>query len=234
MRSETGMLYLEASGDGQIEKVMGDFSWLPFSLQPYESNLADALPALVGAQAVGKMELDFVEILPEVFADIQYHFDEGRQFVWLRNSSRHAAHLRAAQQVANGRALREAVASRWLDDIHRANSHLRTVLDAVPVPVAYWHLSGKLLFANKRFEALIDTPPQTRAAEVLHATDVRLGTMQVPLDAWTQATILTGPGLISFVRDQLSNSAKSQLIVDLTPTGEVAGLLDITEFIHSH
>jgi PAS domain-containing protein len=233
MRSESGLIYLEASADGQVEKLMGDTAWLPFAIKQHETRLDEVIPALTGAQSVGQMELDFVELLPNTFVDIQYQCQGGRQFVWLRNTSRHAAHLRAAQQVANSKALHEAVAARWLDDVRRARSHLRVVLESIPLPIAYWSMTGDLLFANARFESLVGETgdPEKR---VPHATDEALGAMRIPDEVWDQAQHLRGAATVSFVRRFLSPKAKSRLQVDLAPTGDIAGLLDITEFLPTH
>lgn len=230
MRSESGLLYIEASGDGQLEKVLGDTSWLPLALRTYETNLIDVLPALDGAHALGRMELDFVELLPDLFVDIQYQFDDGRHFVWLRDTSRHAAHLRAAQQVANQRALKEAVAGRWLDDIRRENSHMRVILDALPTPVAYWSPAGQLMFANRRFEALMGRSTDDRVASVRFDAP-EMGVMEIESNVWVSTQALRGFSSISFVRTQLTGVTASKLVADLSPAGEVTGFLDVTEYL---
>jgi PAS domain-containing protein len=231
MRAESGLLYFEASADGQIEKIMGDTTWLPFPVKAHESKVFDVLPALTGAHLMSSLELDFVELLPEVYVDIQFQCHDGRQYVWLRNTSRHAAHLRAAQQVANSKALKEAIASRWLDDVRRESSHLRAVLNTVPLPVAYWSRSGELLFANDHFRAI--APPSSLDAKP-RATDATLGAVAVPESAWQDAQRLSGLGAVLFSRTALPDAPKCKLVADVSPAGELTGLLDISYRLNTH
>jgi PAS domain-containing protein len=220
-RSEPGILYLEASADGQIEKVFGDRSWLPFDVRAYSTTLGSVFPALDGLQSAARLELDFVEIEPDLFVDIQYQSDDGRQFVWLRNTSRHAAHLRAAQQHANSTALRNAIAARWLDDIHREHSHIRVLLDGVPLPIAYWSTGWTLDYCNPTFCAACGDVPAAQLRGV--STDsALLGCMRLP----TGAIETLGRERIALLRSGVAD--QSHLIPDLSPTGEVAGFLDVT------
>lgn len=226
-RGEPGLLYLEASVDGQIEKVMGDRAWLPFDVRAYDSNLGELFPALAGAQAVGTMELDFVEIAVDVFVDIHYQCDDGRQFAWLRNTSRHAAHLRAAQQVANGAALREAIATRWLDDIRRDRSHVRLLLDEVPVPVAYWSPLGTLLYANPVFCERANASMEGLTG--LRGDHEKFGSMRLPSDL--DMASIPAHKTQFFRQDGGFSTAKSpasRLLPDFSPSGEVTGFLDVT------
>jgi PAS domain-containing protein len=220
-RSEPGILYLEASADGQIEKVFGDRSWLPFDVRAYATTLGAVFPALDGLQSAARLELDFVEIEPDLFVDIQYQSDGGRQFVWLRNTSRHAAHLRAAQQHSNSTALRNAISARWLDDIHREHSHIRLLLDGIPLPIAYWSMGGTLDYCNPTFCAACGDIPAAQLRGVSADSSV-LGAMRLPL-----ATIESvGRARIEVLRTGVAHH--SHLIPDLSPTGEVAGFLDVT------
>jgi PAS domain-containing protein len=221
MQPESGLLYIEASGDGQIEKIMGDTAWLPVTLKAHETSVSDVFPALASANGIGRLDLDFVEITPEVYADIQYQSHDGRLYVWLRNMSRHAAHLRAAQQVANSRALKETIAARWMDDIRRESSHLRMVLNALPMPVGYWSRNGELLFGNERFRELRNSAAGGQG-------------MTVPAEVWAQAIALPGLGSITFVRTDLTNQPLCKLVADVSPAGEITGLIDITEIVVAH
>ncbi len=230
-RNEPGILYLEASSDGQIEKVFGDRSWLPYDLRAHETTLGQVFPALEGAQAVPRLELDFVEIEPDLFVDIQYQCESGRQFVWLRNTSRHAAHLRAAQQHANATALREAISSRWKDDIFREHSHIRMLFDSVPIPIAYWSTSGALTYCNPAFVGACEAAaPQKIIGEA--SSSALLGRMQLP-----DADILKAPYGKQGKQGNLGKHIevrrkgvwqKSHIIEDLSPSGEIVGFLDIT------
>jgi PAS domain-containing protein len=221
-RNEPGILYLEASADGHIEKVFGDRSWLPFDLRGQSITLGSILPALEGAQSIPSLELDFVEIEPDLFVDIQYQSDRGRQFVWLRNTSRHAAHLRAAQQHANAAALQEAISSRWKDDIRRENSHIRMLLDRVPVPIGYWSTAGTLAYCNPPFAAACGRP----AAELVGqtASSPALGVMQLPDSSILNDAIR---GRQTEVRRK-GVWQRSHVIEDLSPSGEIVGFLDVT------
>jgi PAS domain-containing protein len=221
-RNEPGILYLEASADGHIEKVFGDRSWLPYDLRAESATLGAILPALEGAQSIPSLELDFVEIEPDLFVDIQYQSDGGRQFVWLRNTSRHAAHLRAAQQHANATALREAISSRWKDDIHRENSHIRMLFDAVPVPIGYWSTAGTLIYCNAPFALACERPAAALLGQ--SASSPTLGCMQLP-----DSTILNGTlrGRHTEVRRK-GVWQHSHIIEDLSPAGEIVGFLDVT------
>jgi PAS domain-containing protein len=235
MRSESGLLYIEASADGQIEKIMGDASWLPRPLKAYETRVSDVFPALEGVNGQSRLELDFVELAPEVFADIQYQSHDGRLYVWLRNTSRHAEHLRAAQQVANSRALKEAVATRWMDDIRRDSSHLRMVLNTLPMPIGYWSRAGELLFGNTMFLQLSgQSTPTDRALVPSHATASNAGAMSIPAAVWEQAQSLPGLGAVTFSRVGVPGGASCKLVADLSPAGEVTGLIDITELVIAH
>jgi PAS domain-containing protein len=220
-RSEPGILYIEASADGQIEKVFGDRSWLPYDLRAHNSTLGSLFPALEGAHGIPRMELDFVEIEPDLFIDIQYQCDGGRQFVWLRNTSRHAAHLRAAQQHANGTALREAISTRWKDDIFRQNSHIRMLLDGVPVPIAYWSTAGTLAYCNPAFAEAAGAPAKNLTGQAANATV--LGRMHLP-DAAILSAKPSGP--VELRRKGVWQ--RSHIIEDLSPTGEIVGFLDVT------
>jgi hypothetical protein len=235
MRSESGLLYIEASGDGQIEKIMGDASWLPRPLKAYETRVSDVFPALEGVNGQNRLELDFVELAPEVFADIQYQSHDGRLYVWLRNTSRHAEHLRAAQQVANSRALKEAVATRWMDDIRRDSSHLRMVLNTLPMPIGYWSRAGELLFGNAMFWQFSRQQPCTDSARAaFRVTASNAGVMSIPASIWEQALTLPGLGAVSFSRTGVPGGALCKLVADLSPAGEVTGLIDVTEIVIAH
>lgn len=231
MRAESGVLYLEASADGQVEKIMGDASWLPVPVRAHESLVYELFPALVGAHLIDRMDLDFVELAPDIYADIQFQCQDGRQFIWLRNTSRHASHIRAVQQVANARALKEAVASRWIDDIRRERSHLRMILDVMPVPVAFWSPSGELLFANTKF---LTAGGERLRREVegggrVLAADGSAGPMAVPAEVWERALTMSGLDEIGFFRVANGGVKACRLVCDVSPTGDQAGFIDVMD-----
>lgn len=223
LRTEPGILYLEASADGHIEKVFGDRAWLPYDLRAKDATLGSLFPALEGAYGAPQLEFDFVEIEPDLFVDIQYQCDGGRQFVWLRNTSRHASHLRAAQQHANGTALRESISSRWKDDIFREHSHIRMLLDGVPVPIAYWTTGGNLAYCNPAFAEAAGVSAQSIIGQA--ANSPALGRMNLP-DADILKAAPPVKGAIELHRKGVWQ--RSYIIEDYSPAGETVGFLDVT------
>jgi diguanylate cyclase (GGDEF)-like protein len=227
MRSEVGVAYLEASADGQIDKVLGDLSWLPFAVKPFVSTVEDVLPVLVGAPPQGRLELDFVELGDNSFVDILYQADSGRQSIWLRDARRPAAHLRAAQQVANTGALNDAVTTQWSDELRRERSHIRILIDQLPVAIAYWDLEGRLIYANTAFAQLSNS----NLSEMLDhdMSDPVIANVGPPAPLFRDSpSTSTRTFERALSRNGISFWYDAQLIPDLSPAGDVVGYIDVS------
>jgi len=131
---------------------------------------ADQIDCLAGILPVsgGGMHLPFVDLTPDVTADLYFLSGEEGDWVLLLDSSAEARRLEKLQQSGNELALYRQKEAKLLADVQRSHDALLAVFDQLSLITAIIGRDGKIVFLSKAGRAMLakgDRPPAGRKWE---------------------------------------------------------------------